>query len=120
MSSGPTQRDVEIRAAIDETHEIDKNVRRIREELQRWQQENPSPKQPQSVQSMAEIEEFERRNVEWSKPYAERRERLEQAESQLYAASNKVKSLLPEGVAYEYKGKRYLRGGETYRVEDIG
>ena len=58
MNSGPAQSDVEIRASIDELKEAEKNVRRVREEGERWQQENPSPKQPKSVQRMAEVEEF--------------------------------------------------------------
>jgi hypothetical protein len=86
MNSGPAQRDVEIRAAIDELNEADENVRRVREEVERWQQENPSPKQPKSVQRMAEVEEFERRNEAWNKLYMERRERLEQAQTQLHTA----------------------------------
>jgi len=69
---------------------------------------------------MAEVEEFGRRNEEWSKPFTERRQRLEQAELQLHAAVNKVTSLLPQDIAYEYKGKRYKRKGSTYRIEDIG
>ena len=119
MNSGPAQRDVEIRAAIDELSEANENMQRIIKEVEHWQQENPPPAQPQSVQSMAEVEEFERRNEEWHKPYSERMNRYEQAQAQLEAASNKVKSLLPQHYAYEYKGKRYLREGSSYRVEDI-
>ena len=46
-------------------------------------------------------------------------DRYEQAQTQLEAARNKVKSVLPQHYAYEYKGKRYLREGSSYRVEDI-
>jgi hypothetical protein len=120
VNSGPAQRDVELQSAIDEVHEAGENVRRIREEVQRWQQVNPRSEHPQSVQSMAEVEEFDRRNDEWSKPFTERRQRLEQAELQLHVAVNKVTSLLPQDIAYEYKGKRYKRKGSTYRIEDIG
>ena len=120
MSSGPTQKDVELRAAIDEARQAAKNLNRIREELQRWQQGNPPPEQPQSVQSIAEVEEFGRRKEEWSKPNTERSERLAQAKSQLLTATNKVTSLLPEDIAYEYKGKLYKRKGSSYDVKDIG
>ncbi len=119
MSEEPTQRDLEIRAAIDELREANENVQRMLEEVRRWQQQNPPPAQPRSVRSMAEVEEFERRNEEWHKPYGERMNRYEQAQARLEAASNKVKSLLPQHYAYEYKGKRYLREGSSYRVEDI-
>jgi chromosome segregation ATPase len=120
MNSGPAHRDVEIRAAIDELNEADKNVRGVREEVERWQQENPSPKQPKSVQRMAEIEEFEGRNQAWNKLYMEHRERLEQAQAQLHAAQEKLVSLLPQEIGYEYKGKRYQRERSSYRVDDIG
>jgi hypothetical protein len=119
MNSGPAQRDVEIRAAIDELNEADENVRRVREEGERWQQENPSPKQPKSVQRMAEVEEFERRNEAWNKLYMERRERLEQAQTQLHTAQKKLVSLLPQHIGYEYKGKRYQRERSSYRVDNI-
>ena len=120
VSSGPTQRDVELRAAIDEARQAAENLRRAREEGQRWQQENPPPQQPQSVRSMAEVEEFGRSKEEWSKPNTERSERLDQAKSQLLTATNKVTSLLPEDIAYEYKGKLYKRKGSSYDVKDIG
>ena len=120
MNSGPAQRDVEIRAAIDELNEADESVRAVREELERWQQENPSPKQPKSVQRMAEVEEFERRNEAWNKLYMERRERLEQAQAQLHAAQEKLVSLLPQHIGYVYKGKRYQRERSSYRIDNVG
>jgi hypothetical protein len=120
MSEEATQRDLEIRAAINELSEANENMQRMTKEVERWQQENPPPTQPQSVRSMAEVEEFERKNDEWHKPYRERMERHQQARARLEAASNKVKSLLPEHIAYEYKGRRYKREGSTYRIEDIG
>ena len=119
MNSRPAQSDVEIRATIDELNEAEKNVRGVREEVERFQQENPSPKQPKSVQRMAEVEEFERRNEAWNKLYMERRERLEQAQAQLHAAQEKLVSLLPQHIGYEYKGKRYQREGSSYRVDNI-
>ena len=45
MDNGPEQRDEEIRAAIDELNEAQQNVRRVREEGERWQQENLPPKE---------------------------------------------------------------------------
>jgi hypothetical protein len=120
MNSGPAQRDVEIRAAINELNEADKNVRGVREEVERWQQENPPPKQPKSVQRMAEIEEFEGRNQAWNKLYMEHREGLEQAQARLHAAQEKLVSLLPQQIGYEYKGKRYQRERSSYRVDNIG
>ena len=120
MSSGPTQKDTEIRAAIDELNEAVENTRRAREEVERWQRENRRPEQPQSVQSMAEVEEFERRSEEWNKPYIERRERLEQAEVKLQAAHKKLQSLLPQHIGYEYKGKVYRLDGSTFRIDDVG
>jgi hypothetical protein len=119
MSEEPTQRDLEIRAAIDELSGANENVQRMLDEVRRWQQQNPPPAPPRSVRSMAEVEEFERRNEEWHKPYSERMNRYEQAQARLEAASNKVKSLLPQHYGYEYKGKRYLREGSSYRIEDI-
>ena len=78
MNNGPEQRDEEIRAAIDELNEAQENVRRVREEGERWQQENPPPNQPESVRRMAEIDRFEHSNNAWNKQYGERRERLEE------------------------------------------
>jgi hypothetical protein len=52
MNDGPEHRDVEIRATIDELNEAAETLRRLREEEERWHQENPSPKQPHSVKSM--------------------------------------------------------------------
>jgi len=46
MNSGPAQSDVEIRASIDELKKAEENVRRVREEGERWQQDNPPPKEP--------------------------------------------------------------------------
>jgi hypothetical protein len=43
MSEEPTQRDLEIRAAIDELSEANENVQRMLEEVRRWQQQNPPP-----------------------------------------------------------------------------
>ena len=120
MHSEPAQRDVEVRAAIDEVNEADQNVRRVREEGERWQQENPTPKQPKSVQRMAEVEEFELRNEAWNKLYLERRGSLEQAQARLHAAQEKLVSLLPQHIGYEYKGKRYQRERDSYRIDDIG
>jgi len=120
MNSGPAQRDVEIRAAINELNEAEKNVRGVREVGERWQQENPPPKQPKSVQRMAEIEEFEGRNQAWNKLYMEHRERLEQTQARLHAAQEKLVSLLPQQIGYEYKGKRYQRERSSYREDNIG
>ncbi len=41
MSEEPTQRDSEIRAAIDELSEANENVQRMLDEVRRWQQQNP-------------------------------------------------------------------------------
>ena len=120
MDSGPEQRDEEIRATIDELNEAHENVRRVREEGERWQQENPPPKEPKTVQRMAEVDEFESSNEGWNKLYRERRERLEQAQARLHAAQKKLVSLLPQHIGYEYKGKRYQREGSSYRVDNIG
>ena len=117
MDKDPEQRDEEIRATIDELNEADENVRRVREEGERWQQENPPPKQPESVRRMAQIERFEHSNDAWNKLYRERRERLEQAQTRLHVAQEKLVSLLPEQIGYEYKGKRYRREGRTYRTD---
>ena len=120
MDNGPEQRDEEIRATIDELNEAHENVRRVREEGERWQQENPPPNQPHSVKSMAEIERFEHSNNAWNKIYSERRERLEKAQARLHAAQEKLVSLLPEQIGYEYKGKRYQREDGSYRTDRVG
>ena len=120
MDSGPEQRDEEIRAAIDELNEAHENVRRVREEGEHWQQENPPPKQPRSVKTMAEIDRFEHRNNAWNKLYRERRELLEEAQARLHAAQEKLVSLLPAQIGYEYKGKRYQREGGSYRTDRVG
>ena len=120
MNNEPEQRDEEIRAAIDELNEAHENVGRVREEGERWQQENPPPNQPHSVQSMAEIDRFEHRNDAWNKLYREHRELLEKAQARLHAAQGKLVSLLPEQIGYEYKGKRYQREGSSYRTDRIG
>ena len=120
MDNEPEQRDEDIRAAIDELNEAHENVRRVREEGERWQQENPPPKQPKSVQRMAEIDRFEHGNNAWNKLYRERRELLEKAQARLHAAQERLVSLLPEQIGYEYKGKRYQREGGSYRIDNIG
>jgi exonuclease VII small subunit len=120
MNSGPAQSDVEIRASIDELKKAEENVRRVREEGERWQQENPPPKEPKTVQRMAEVDEFESRDEAWNKLYRERRERLEQAQARLHAAQKKLVSLLPQHIGYEYKGKRYQRERDSYRIDNIG
>jgi hypothetical protein len=120
MSNGPAQSDVEIRASIDELKEAEENVRRVREEGERWQQENPPPKEPKTVRRMAEVDEFESTNEAWNKLYRERRERLEQAQARLRAAQRKLVSLLPQQIGYEYEGKRYQREGSSYRVDKMG
>jgi chromosome segregation ATPase len=120
MNNEPEHRDEEIRAAIDELNEAHENVGRVREEGERWQQENPSPKEPKTVQRMAEVDEFESRDEAWNKLYRERRERLEQAQARLHAAQTKLVSLLPQHIGYEYKGKRYQREGSSFRVDNIG
>jgi hypothetical protein len=119
MNNEPEQRDEEIRAAIDELNEAQENVRRVREEGEHWQQENPSPKEPNTEQRMAEVDEFESRNEAWTKLYGQRRERLEQAQARLHAAQRKLVSLLPQQIGYEYEGKRYQREGNSYRVDNI-
>src|SRR5919107_326389 len=120
MDNGPEQRDEEIRAAIDELNEAQEKVRRVREEGERWQQENPPPNQPESVQRMVEIDRFEHSNNAWNKQYGERRERLEEAQARLHAAQTKLVSLLPEQIGYQYKGKRYQREGGSFRADRIG
>jgi chromosome segregation ATPase len=120
MDNKPEQRDEEIRATIDELNEAHENVRRVREEGEHWQQENPPPNRPHSVKSMAEIDRFDDRNNTWNKQYRERRERLEKAQARLHAAQEKLVSLLPEQIGYEYKGKRYQREGGSYRTDRIG
>ncbi len=120
MDKDPEQRDEEIRAAIDELNEAGENVRRVREEGERWQRENPAPNQPESVRRMAEIDRFEESKKAWNKLYGERRERLEEAQARLHAAQTKLVSLLPEQIGYEYKGKRYQREGGSFRTDRIG
>jgi hypothetical protein len=120
MNSGPAQKDVEIRAAIDELIEAHEKVRHVREEGERWQQENPPPKEPKTVQRMVEVDEFRSRNEAWNKLYMERGEQLQQAQAQLHAAQEKLVSLLPQHIGYEYKGKRYQRERSSYRVDNIG
>ena len=120
MDNEPERRDEEIRAAIEELNEAHENVRRVREEGERWQQENPPPTEPKTVQRLAEVDEFESRNEAWNKLYRERRERLEQAQARLHAAQRKLVSLLPQHIGYEYKGKRYQREGNAFRVDNIG
>ncbi len=119
MDNESEQRDEEIRATIDELNEAEKNVRRVREEGERWQQENPPPEQPHSVRRMAEIESFDLSKKAWNKLYGERRERLEEAQARLHAAQEKLVSLLPEQIGYEYKGKRYQREGGSFRTDRI-
>ena len=105
MSEGPTQRDLEIRAATDELSEANENVQRMLEEVRRWQQQDPPPAPPRSVRSMAEVEEFERRNEEWHKPYGERMNRYEQAQVQLEAASNQSQISTPAALCLRIRGR---------------
>ena len=120
MNGESEQRDVEIRATIDELNEAAETLRRVREEEERWHQENPSPKQPQSVKSMTEVERFEHKKEAWNELDMERRARLEQAHARLQAAQKKLVSLLPEQIGYEYKGTRYQREGSSYRTDRTG
>jgi hypothetical protein len=68
---------------------------------------------------MAEVDEFESRNEAWNKLYRGRRERLEQAQARLHTAQKKLVSLLPHHIGYEYKGKRYQRERDSYRIDNI-
>lgn len=119
MNSDPDQRDSELRTAIDEYREAADNHSQIYREASQWQQENPPPRRPKSVQSISEIEEFERKNDEWNKPYRTRIAQQDEAEKRSQEKRKRLESLLPRDFAYDYKGKRYEYGSGGLRIDEI-
>lgn len=113
MDREATERDLEIRAAIDEYHEAGAEYHRVHEETKLWQQENPQPTQPRIVESTAEIEEHEKATVEWSTLYDEQRERREEAEGNFQEAAHKQKTLLPRKFGYRYRRRTYSLSGSA-------
>lgn len=119
MSREPTEKDLKIRAAIDEYHQAQADFLRVDQETKRWAQENPQPSRPKSVESTAEIDEFEKANAEWGKPYHEQRERREHAERKFSEARGNLISLLPRNFNYIYQGKGYsIDSGMNIRITD--
>ncbi len=118
----PAEKDRQVRAAIDEYHEAIEDRARIAREAQRWQQENPPPKRPNTVESMAQIDEYEQNNQEWSEPYREQIRRQDQATTRENEATENLGKLLPQDYGYVYKGRRYSLDPNTakVRVENWG
>jgi hypothetical protein len=117
VSEEVSDRDRRLRGAIDEWERAMEEVGRVRAEGERWQQENPPPTQPRDVESLAEIERFERENEEWNVPYREHMGRLTQAQVRRREAENEVVKLLQPNYNYVYRGKRYYidQGGVSTR-----
>ena len=117
MSAEASERDRQLREAIDEWEGATAKVARARTEANHWHQENPPPQQPKSVESFAEYEEFERQNQEYNVAHGKYRDSLMQAQVEERAAQEQVRKLLPESVPYRHKGKRYvLRDGGAVRL----
>ncbi len=113
MSEETTERDVRIRAAIDEYHQATAEQDRIREETTRWQQRNLPPQKPKTVTSMAQVDEYERKNEEWGGPYREQLRMRDEAAVRVDTATENLITLLPRDYGYVYKGHRYLVSSNT-------
>jgi hypothetical protein len=116
MSEETTERDVQIRAAIDEYHQAIAEQDRIREETTRWQQEHPPPQKPETVTSVAQIDEYERKNEEWGVPYREQLRMRDEAAVRAEKATETLTTLLPRDYGYVYKGHRYLVPSDTGKL----
>ena len=113
MSEETTEKDIQIRAAIDEYHQAIAEQDRIREETTRWQQEHPPPQKPKTVTSMAQIDEYERKNEGWSVPYREQLRMRDEAADRADKATETLTTLLPRDYGYVYKGHRYVVSSNT-------
>lgn len=112
MTREPSERDLQIRAAIEEWEEARINRELTHESTDLWQQENVPPRRPKIIESIAEIGDYERESEEWNRPYQEQRERRHEADMRLQRATKHVESLLP--AEYEYRhGKKLYRIGSS-------
>lgn len=113
MTIEPSERDLQIRTAIDEWEEARLNRELTYQQTELWQKENVPPRKPKVIDSILEIEDYERENEEWNKPYQEQREKRHEADMRLQRATQNVESVLP----HEYE---YRHGEKLYRVGSSG
>ena len=120
MNSGPAQRDVEIRAAIDELNEAEKTYVVF---AKRW---SAGSKRIHPQNNLRVYRGWRR-----SKSL---RAGIKRGTNYIWNTANdsskprrgcmqpkkKLVSLLPQHIGYEYKGKRYQRERSSYRVDNIG
>ena len=77
-----------------------------------WQRE------PASVWDVAtrQIDEYERKNEEWSVPYREQLRMRDEAAVRAEKATENLTTLLPRDYGYVYKGHRYLVPSDTGKL----
>lgn len=110
MTREPSERDLQIRAAIDEWEEAKLNQELTHQQTDLWQKENIPPRRPKIIDSVLEIEDYERETEEWDKPYRDQREKRHEADMKLQRATRNVESLLPHEYEYKYGEKLYRVG----------
>jgi len=108
MSEEATERDSRIQAAIDEYWEAQAEQDRIRKETAGWQQEHPPPQKPENVTSVAQIDEYERKDKEWRAPYRQQLGMHDRAVARAREATEALTTLLPRDYGYVYEGHRYF------------
>lgn len=113
MSRDPSELDLQIRAAIDEWEvaRLDQESTHAQNEL--WEKENIPPSKPRVIDSVLEIEDYERKSEQWDKPHQDQRAKRHEADMRLQRATKKVESLLP----HEYE---YRHGDKVYKVGSSG
>jgi hypothetical protein len=110
MSSNPSERDLQIRTAIDEWEEARIEQELVRKQTDLWQKENIPPRRPKIIDSVVEISDYERESEDWDKPHRAQRARLHEADMRLQRATKKVESLLPHEYEYRHEEKLYKLG----------
>ena len=118
MSEELNAQDHLLRAALDDFERCAEEVERAKEEVARWQQENPPPLMPQTVDSLTEMEDYESENKKYGFRLGVWTDKLKKAQIKKREAENKAEKLLPSEYFYRYRGKRYQsRNGGVYSPE---
>lgn len=113
MTREPSERDLQIRTAIDEWEAARTNQESTHKQTDLWQDENSPPRKPKIIASVLEIDDYERESEEWNTPYQDQRGKRHQADMNLQKATKNVESLLP----HEYE---YSHGEKLYKVGSSG
>lgn len=110
MTREPSERDLQIRTAIDEWEEARLNQDLTHKQTDLWQNENTPPRKPKIIGSVLEIEDYERESEEWDIPYQDQRKMRHEADMRLQRAAKNVVSLLPPEYEYSHREKLYRVG----------